>query len=384
MKDHEKLNRHIIEIQWVVDTYINLVGGHKPINQRDCMQSVKENNYIAAKVPVETISKLTGLSEYYEQFFEEKKSKPFLKTISLKNYQSFKNFLTDFQKYKNQKYYLFNVDEGLINLMINFSQIDLRSLKGYVSQGFLQQNTLKKRLDVLKEFLIWLGDKQIASFNTHRLFPKIEKTNKEIVYVTTDEIKQLIAIRDKIEGSYNKLAIDSFIFNCECGLRFSDLNDLSKSEFSVIPEGFILTKELHKHSARFSSISQIPIVDPLLIEIIKSYDFHFDLKCSQVYNKTLHTLFKKHNLFTEPITAKRKYIKGRVEEDDVLKNDLITCHSCRRSMITNAFMSNYNTAQVMQMSGHKNLQTLQKYSNFANREILQKNIERKLSEFNKI
>jgi integrase len=145
-----------------------------------------------------------------------------------------------------------------------------------------------------------------------------------------------------------------------------------------------LTKELHKHSARFSSISQIPIVDPLLIEIIKSYDFHFDLKCSQVYNKTLHTLFKKHNLFTEPITAKRKYIKGRVEEDDVLKNDLITCHSCRRSMITNAFMSNYNTAQVMQMSGHKNLQTLQKYSNFANREILQKNIERKLSEFNKI
>jgi site-specific recombinase XerD len=77
---------------------------------------------------------------------------------------------------------------------------------------------------------------------------------------------------------------------------------------------------------------------------------------------------------------KRKYIQGRVEEDNVLRNEMITCHSCRRSMITNALMNDYNTAQVMQMSGHKNLQTLQKYTNFANKEILKKNIEKKLSE----
>ncbi len=380
MKDHEKLNGHIQEIKWVVDSYINLVSGHRSINQRECMQSVKENMYHASQVPVETLSKITGLSEYYAQFLEAKKSNPFIKPISLKNYQSFKNFLTDFQKYKKQKYYLLNVDEGFINLMINFSQIDLRNVKGYISKGFLQQNTLKKRLDVFKEFLIWLGDKKIASFNTHQLFPKIEKTSKEIVYVTNDEIKQLIATRNKIEGDNNKQVIDSFIFNCECGLRFSDLNDLSKGDFTAIPEGYILTKELHKHSERFSTVSQIPIVNPILIEIIEKYDFHFDLKRSQVYNRTLHNLFKKHSLFTEPIKTKRKYIQGRVEEDNVLRNEMITCHSCRRSMITNALMNDYNTAQVMQMSGHKNLQTLQKYTNFANKEILKKNIEKKLSE----
>jgi hypothetical protein len=49
-------------------------------------------------------------------------------------------------------------------------------------------------------------------------------------------------------------------------------------------------------------------------------------------------------------------------------------------MITNALMNDYNPAQVMQMSGHKNLRTLQKYLNFANTEILKKNIEKKLSE----
>ena len=174
MKDHEKLNGHMQEIQWVVDEYINLVSGHRPINQQECMRYVKKNKYNATKVPVETISKMTGLLEYYDQFFETKKTNPFLKHISLKNYQSFKNFLTDFQKYEKQTYFLLNVDKKFINLMISFSQIDLRNLKGYVSKGHLQQNTLKKRLDAFKEFLIWLGDENIATFNIHNL-PKNRK-----------------------------------------------------------------------------------------------------------------------------------------------------------------------------------------------------------------
>ncbi len=384
MKDHEKLNGHMQEIQWVVDEYINLVSGHRPINQQECMRYVKKNKYNATKVPVETISKMTGLSEYYDQFFETKKTNPFLKSISLKNYQSFKNFLTDFQKYEKQTYFLLHVDKKFINLMISFSQIDLRNLKGYVSKGHLQQNTLKKRLDVFKEFLIWLGDENIATFNVHNLFPKIEKTNKEVVYITKDEIQKLIETRHKIEGDYNKLAFDSFIFNCECGLRYEDLSHLSKSDFTKIPDGYVLTKELHKHTERFASESQIPIVHPLLLEIIENYNFHFELKMNSFYNRTLRNLFKKHDLFTEPLTNKRKYIKGIVEVDDVLKNDVITCHSCRRSMITNAFLEGYNDAQVMQMSGHRNLRTLQKYTNFANDELLKKNLDQKLRKLKKV
>ncbi len=382
MKEHQKLNSHIQEMQWNVDTYINLVSGHRPVNQQECMRYVKENKYHASKVPVETVSKITALTEYYDQFFESKKTNPFLKTISLKNYQSFKNFMSDFQKYKGRKYFLFDVDEELIKQMITFSQVDLREKEGYVSKGHLQQNTLKKRLDVFKEFIIWLGDKDIATFNTHKLFPKIEKTSKEVVYVTTEEIEKLIETRDKIEGDYNKLAFDSFIFNCECGLRYEDLSNLSKADFTSIPQGYILSKELHKGNERFAAESQIPIVNPLLTEIIEKYNFHFDLKRNSYYNRTLRNLFKKHELFTEPITVKKKYIKGKVEKTNVLRNDVITCHSCRRSMITNAFKDGQNIAQVMQMSGHKNLKTLQKYSNFANNELLTLTMEQKLNRLN--
>ena len=48
-------------------------------------------------------------------------------------------------------------------------------------------------------------------------------------------------------------------------------------------------------------------------------------------------------------------------------------------MITNAFLEGYNAAQVMQMSGHKSLKTAEQYSNFANDELLNKNIEKKVN-----
>jgi integrase len=180
------------------------------------------------------------------------------------------------------------------------------------------------------------------------------------------------------------VAFDSFLFNCETGLRYQDLSNLASSDFTKIPEGYILNKELNKHSVKFSSISQIPIVNRLLVEIIENYSFHFDLKSNQEYNRTLRKLFKKHNLFTEPVTVKRKYIKGNVTSKELLKNDIITCHSCRRSMITNAFLAGYSDAQVMQMSGHKDLKMLQKYSNFANDEILKKNLAQKLKNLKEI
>ena len=383
MKDHEKLNGHIQEMQWVVDTYINLVSGHRPVNQKECLEYLKENKYHASKAPASTVNKITSISDYYEQFFEWKKTQPFIRPISLKNYQSFKNFLSDLQKYKKRKYYLIDVDEEFITLMINFSQIDLRKLDGYTSHGHLQINTLKKRLDVFKEFLNWLGKKKIATFSTKYLFPKIEKTSKEVVYLTIKEIQQLLVTRDKVEGDYNRIVFDSFIFNCECGLRYADLSRLSKSNFMKIPEGYILKIELHKHTERFATESQIPIVNPLLVEIIENYDFHFDLKSNVQYNRTLRSLFKKHDLFTDPIIEKKKFVKDE-DEEEVLKNDVITCHSCRRSMITNSFLEGYTDAQIMQMSGHRNLRTLQKYSNFANDELLNKNLDQKLRKLKKV
>jgi integrase len=384
MENGDILNQQIEILKRKVDSYIldELVSGASIINQKGCQKYIKNYEKILSQkmFPDKIRKDETLIIDYYKKFHEEKKTSPFIKPISLKNYKTLQNFLTDFELFNQKKLKIDDVDESFINKMITFSQSSLSKKDGYITKGMLQQNTLKKRLDVFKEFLIWLSDKEIRNFTIHKLFPKIERTNKEVVYVTIEELKQLILKRDRIDGDYNKQVIDSFIFNCEVGLRYQDLSNLTQYDFIQIPEGYILKKELNKHSIKYSSMSQIPIVNLLLIEIIEKYKFHFVLKSNQEYNRTLHRLFKKHELMTEPITVKRKYIKGKVAIKEVLKNDVITCHSCRRSMITNSFLAGYTDAQVMQMSGHKDLKMLQKYSNFANDELLNQNLKKKLSE----
>ena len=385
MKNYENLNRKIELLKHKVDSYIvdQMVSGAPNINQKGCQRYIKNyEKIISEKMPHRKhlmYSDGRPLLGFYKNFLEEKKANAFIKPISVKNYISFKNFLVDFEKNSSKSYVLDDIDESLINKMVRFSQISLKKEEGYITKGLLQQNTLKKRLDVFKEFLTWLTDKEIKSFNTHKLFPKLEKTNKEIIYISKEEIKSLISKRDKVEGQYNKVVFDSFIFNCECGLRFQDLASLTKSDFIKMQNGYILKKELNKHSIKFSSECQIPIVDPLLINIIESHDFQFNIKSNQEYNRTLHKVLKHHELLMDKISTKRKYINGKTLTVDVPKNEIITCHSCRRTMITNAFIEGFNNAQVMQMSGHKDLKMLKKYSNFTNQEILNKNIEKKIS-----
>lgn len=369
MKNYENLNQKIELLKHKVDSYIldQEVSGAPNINQKGCQRYIKNyEKIISEKMPHRKHLMYSDgrlILELYKSFLAEKKAIPFIKPVSLKNYISLQNFLTDFEKNSENKYVLDDINESLINKIIRFSQTSLKKEDGYITRGLLQQNTLKKRLDVFKEFLTWLSDKEIKNFNTHKLFPKIDKTNKEIIYVSKDEIKLLIEKRDKIGGKYDQIVFDSFIFNCECGLRFQDLSNLSKGDFIKIPEGYVLKKELNKHSVKFESECQIPIVDPLLISIIETHDFHFAIKSNQEYNRTLHKLLKQNELLMDKISVKRKYINGKITTEDVLKNDVITCHSCRRTMITNAFINGYNNAQVMQMSGHKDLKMLKKYSN---------------------
>ena len=74
--------------------------------------------------------------------------------------------------------------------------------------------------------------------------------------MTNEEIKQLIEKRPLVTGEYDQLAFDSFIFNCECGLRYQDLSTLSKADFTQIPEGYILKKDLHAASGKKRQITR--------------------------------------------------------------------------------------------------------------------------------
>lgn len=106
MENGEILNRQIEILKRKVDSYIldELVSGAPIINQKGCQKYIKNYEKILShKMFPDKIRKdETLLTDYYKKFHEDKKSSPFIKPISLKNYKTLENFLADFEVFKQR------------------------------------------------------------------------------------------------------------------------------------------------------------------------------------------------------------------------------------------------------------------------------------------
>lgn len=406
MPKYEELNKEILKVKMEVDRYIrhslnkSLTAMDVYFSQDDfkrwkAHQAEIKNNWARNKPKL-----MKTLFDYYNDFIEYKTKSSLISTISFKNYTTLESFLKDFSHYYGEPLYLHSIDEELIKKMVDFSEIDLRELNKkrkqeglilFKTYGNLQDVTLKKRLENFREFCEYLNDYEDTNIKVKKIFPKISKQQKQIIYINEPEYNEIIKIRDKIDKKDEKKVLDSFIFNFRAGLRFTDLSELNKNYFEKIDGGYILIKELNK-GKKWNSIAQIPIVEPLLIEIIEKYNFSFNFKHNGIYNKKLHNIFERFDLLNNPIKVKKTYYKKDNEIIDtnpkdkskpLLKRDLITSHSNRRSLITLSLTNGYSIPQVMNMTGQRNVKTVQVYADMANKELLNQNLERRLEEIKK-
>lgn len=412
MADYERINKEILKLKQQVDQYINARIKQAPskdlvyINQSDYNQWLKHQQNVKNNFNKYKPKELKTIIDFYVDFLDYKRQKIDFKPISFKDYNSVHNSLKDFIVYTNNQYYLHNLNEAFIKKYIEFTAIDLKAInKKYVNAGHpklyktggkLSLNTLKKRLDILKEFCLWLNMEHNQVINPKKIFPTINKKPNEIIYLTQKEINEIISIRGQISNKYELTCIDAFILNLTMGLRFADLSKINKQDFKPITyfdettqqniEGYLFEKELQK-TAKFSNKATIPIFDLLLIDILKQHDFMFNLKYNGQFNKVIKRVFERFNLLNTPITKKKNYyqqdpvyIELIDNEKPLLKRHTISAHTCRRTMITNSLLSGYSVVETMQKSGHNKIQTLEVYVNKASKEITQKNIEKAIAE----
>ena len=403
MENFEALNKEIFKVKMDVDSYIkksfnsSLTAMDVYFSQDDFKIWKRNQQEIKSNWQKNKPKFAMTLMDYYNKFLEQKNKSSMMKPISFKNYTSLKNFIGDYVTYINKALYLYNIDEELIKKFIEFAEFDLkdmnksrkaRSIAPFKTDGNLQDVTLIKRLDNFKEFCDYLNTNGDTVINVKKIFPKMTKQAKEIVYISQNEYDEVVKIMHLVVDKYERTVLDSFLFNYYVGLRFTDLANLTINNFETISEGYILTKELNK-GKKWNSVAQVPIVHPLLIKIIQEYNFHFDLKYNGQYNRALHNIFERYNLLSTPISVKKTFYRKESEtvkmnskdnKKPLLKRDLITSHTNRRSLITVALTNNYSIPEVMNLTGHKNIKTLQVYANMANKELLKKNLEKRLIE----
>jgi site-specific recombinase XerD len=103
----------------------------------------------------------------------------------------------------------------------------------------------------------------------------------------------------------------------------------------------------------------IPI-HPVVRNVLNKYNNNLlKCPCNQIFNIVLKDVCRMAGI-TEKIII-TKTIAGIKQSKVYEKYQLISCHTGRRTMVSNAILEGVSTSSIMLVSGHKNLKVFQRY-----------------------
>ena len=258
------------------------------------------------------------------------------------------------QKYNTLKKHLKRF-EDTCNYELSFKNVNqtfFEKFEGFMySEVGLSKNSFDKYARTFKTFMGWSFDNNLHSnFEYKRFKTKPEKTI--IVHLNRKEVMKLSSLDLSHNKTYDKVR-DVFVFQCLTGQRFSDIEAIKRED---IREGV-----WHLRTQKTRDIIQVPLVQ-LAKDILDKYKN--DLRplptmTNQRTNLYIKEICKIAQL-SEPIT-KTKYYGNRREDTTKPKYEFITTHVARKSFATIANENGMTHTEIMDITGHKDLKTLQAY-----------------------
>ena len=354
MEDYVDLNQKTKDLKWKVDRYISkkLDYFNPKVSQKEC-ESFIDGTWDDPKSSSSKsyTNKNKTLLEHYEGFYEFKQ-KELNNKPSVKDYLSLKNAITDYQ---DKKGIILKCDSiNSIDFLVDFREFLSLKHEGGITRGELNDNTINKRFTCLKTFMKYIESKELFIFKRTLYDYKLQKYDNDIIALSKEDIQEILS--KVIENPNWQKIIDLFVFNCFCGLRYSDLIKLKPANYIKDEDGdYYIMQENQKTEFKV----QISLQQTSL-NILKKYDFKLPTFCSQYFNRELKLILKHYKLFGDVVTKKRRSLKEN-KDFDKLRNDLISSHTCRRTFITLAVNSNVPLNNIMAASGHTKLQTVKKY-----------------------
>lgn len=221
--------------------------------------------------------------------------------------------------------------------------------------------TTRNYISETKWFLRWAVKKGFYKGNAHLVFnPKYKGTdgnNKEVIFLTWDELQTLINYKFTPDEYYLEQIRDVFAFCCFTGLRHCDVSRLTRSD---VKQGFIqittlkttngLKIELNRYSkAILDKYKDTPFPKGLALPV----------SCLVNMNNFLKTIARKCK-FNTP--TKIVYFMGSERIEEIRpKHTLITTHTARKSFIVNALTLGIPAEIIMQFTGHSSFSAMKPY-----------------------
>jgi len=348
--NYEEINRKTINLLNRVNDYIMtkyLAGVNSfTVNQKECLAYISDNNYYTVNKIEHRKGNAIGnnninktLNTYLSEFIATKENSLTGSTLSL--YYYLQRYLNEF----NGKIDLSEVNQVLVNNFINH----------LLSKG-MTNNSVGAYITNLKALFNYLQRENIYQFSHQTLNPIVKKTAKEVMSLSKEELQAVITLaQSNLTKPSQEKTLKCFIFQCLTGLRVSDLGNLNQTNFKIINNKTYLIKKTLKTQTSVT----IPL-HPIAQQIIEEYNYKLPLPTSKGYNLNLKAIFKRHNILTEQVEVTQ--LQGNKSTKQLVnKYELVSSHWARKTFITLNLNNGLPVNQLMQLTGHKNVRTLQKY-----------------------
>ena len=264
---------------------------------------------------------------------------------SITLYNSTLKAIKGFQEFKGRKF--FYVEEFESKRLIEDFEIYL------TTELDMMINTIANKMKTLKSFL------QIAWSDGAIKFNPFKKHGIQIYTEETDAIvftkEEMLALEelDLSDTPYHDRVRDQYLVYLWSGIRKSDLRN------------FLAVVNPHSNSFIFRTektgeLCTIPAFDTLK-RVAEKYNYSFPepvpdndvLREIKVICKRLDTMNN---------NVEKKYTRGGLKRRDIKKKyELVVIHTARRTLATQLVEHGLPYEQVMRITGHKKLSTLQKY-----------------------
>ena len=326
---------------------------------------IEYGNHLEKRTVTKTTNAIDVLGEYIEYLEGEVSEGTRKKYVTLK--KSLIKFGEENEEYKT----------------IAFSGIDRRFYDAYTKylknqeprgrqktrpkgkQKGLLIDTVGKYIECLKTFCSWASKRPSEKnpYNPYTYYlgfsnfseadKKRKKPKNEIVTLTLPELKKFYEHDFSQSPSLDRVR-DLFCFECFTGQRWSDIQQFDKDQLKNDVWNFTT----HKTKEPIE-IDMTGFAAPAL-DILKKYDYKFPVISNQKFNEYLKNASEIAGI--DSPTSLKRYVGAKEIVMAGPKHKFLSSHTARRtcvSILLNDY--NINPVHVMEITGHSDFKTLQKY-----------------------
>jgi len=227
-----------------------------------------------------------------------------------------------------------------------------------IKQRQLTDAVVKKNITILKTFLAYATDRGL---NENYAYKRYSWKHREppILTLTKDELLAIAAL-DLSSTPYLDNARALFLMGCYTGLRYSDI-------VSLRPE-HVYGRSLRLTTTKTSDSLLIPLREEAHALVLRMMDNQVHPITNQRLNEYVKMLG--HLACIDRPTERVRYQGGKRQPGlAVPKYELLTCHTARRTFVTQALKDGMRPETVRKITGHKSLKAFSRYIEVADRDV---------------